>query len=152
MLRRLLKLRRLLTELPFAPLRHQRSIVPNTWSQRPGAHVPVEVEPGCPVVLQHIAFPDDFDRIMLLGRYRSLLEQTRNGASGLIRLRDELMQRPEPGKWVSASASDLQSVSNWAAVRRFFCIASGRLFGTVRNGRRSFAILDAIDPTLVGLF
>jgi hypothetical protein len=29
----LLKLRVLLTELPFAPLHRQRSIVPNTWSQ-----------------------------------------------------------------------------------------------------------------------
>jgi len=28
-----LRLRLLLTELPFAPLRHHRSIVPNTWSQ-----------------------------------------------------------------------------------------------------------------------
>jgi hypothetical protein len=33
MLRRLLRLRVLLTELPFAPLHRQRSIVPNTWSQ-----------------------------------------------------------------------------------------------------------------------
>jgi hypothetical protein len=87
-----------------------------TEQKRSGAHVPIEVEPGYPLVLRQISFPDDFDRIILLGRYRSLLEQTRNGASGLIRLRDELMQRPEPGKWVSASASDLQSVSNWAAV------------------------------------
>lgn len=86
-----------------------------TEQKRPGAHVPVEVEPGYPVVLQHIAFPDDFERIMLLGRYRALLEQARNGASGLVRLRDELMQRSEPGKWVSATASDLQSVSNWSA-------------------------------------
>src|SRR5258705_13127732 len=35
-------------------------------------------------------------------------------------------------------------------LRRFFCIASGRLFGPVRSGRRSFAILDAIDSTFVG--
>src|SRR5258705_12304438 len=33
-------------------------------------------------------------------------------------------------------------------LRRFFCIASGRLFGPVRSCRRSFDILDAIDPTL----
>jgi hypothetical protein len=78
-----------------------------TEQKRSGAHVPIEVEPGYPLVLRQISFPDDFDRIILLGRYRSLLEQTRNGASGLIRLRDELMQRPEPGKWVSASASEL---------------------------------------------
>src|SRR5712671_1352052 len=36
-------------------------------------------------------------------------------------------------------------------LRRFFCIASARLFGSVRSYRRSFAILDAIDPTLVSL-
>ena len=65
-----------------------------TEQKRPGAHVPVEVEAGYPVVLDQIAFPDDFDRIMVLGRYRSLLEQARNGASGLVRLRDELLQRP----------------------------------------------------------
>jgi hypothetical protein len=86
-----------------------------TEQKRPGAHVPVEVEPGYPIVLKQITFPDDFERIMVLGRYRGLLEQARNGASGLVRLRDELMQRSEPSKWVSATASDLQSVSNWAA-------------------------------------
>src|SRR5258708_25320672 len=36
-------------------------------------------------------------------------------------------------------------------LRRFFCIASGRLFGPVRSGRRSFSVLDAIDPTLGSL-
>jgi hypothetical protein len=77
-----------------------------TEQKRPGAHVPVEVEAGYPLLLQQIAFPDDFERIMVLGRYRGLLEQARNGASGLIRLRDELMQRPEPRNWVSATASD----------------------------------------------
>jgi hypothetical protein len=87
-----------------------------TERKRPGAHVPIEVEPGYPLALRHIEFPDDFERIMLLGRYRGLLEQARNGTSGLIRLRDELMQLPEPKKWVSTSASDLQSVSNWAAI------------------------------------
>ena len=79
---------------------------------RPGAQVPIEVAPGHPVVLQHIIFPDDFERIMLLGRYRGLLEQARSGASGL---RDELLRRSEPDKWVSASGADLQSVANWAA-------------------------------------
>src|SRR5258705_5377486 len=37
-------------------------------------------------------------------------------------------------------------------LRRLFCIASGRLFGPVRSGRRSFSILVAIDTTFVGLF
>src|SRR5712664_1179878 len=36
-------------------------------------------------------------------------------------------------------------------LRRFFCIASGGLLGPVCNYRRSSAILDAIDPTLVSL-
>ncbi|MDI3469867.1 MAG: hypothetical protein OJF62_001930 [Pseudolabrys sp.] len=83
--------------------------------KRPGAQVPVEVAPGYPAVLKDVQFPDDFERIMLLGRYRALLEQARSGASGLLRLRDELLGRPEPDKWVSASAADLQSVANWAA-------------------------------------
>jgi hypothetical protein len=80
-----------------------------------GAQVPVEVVPGYPVVLQQMTFPDDLERIMLLGRYRALLEQTRDGASGLVRLRDELLQRSEAGKWASVSRSDLQLVSIWAA-------------------------------------
>jgi hypothetical protein len=82
---------------------------------RPGAQVPIEVAPGYPVVLQQIMFPDDFERIMLLGRYRALLEQARDGASGLLRLRDALLRLPEPDKWVSTSEHDLQSVANWAA-------------------------------------
>jgi hypothetical protein len=36
-------------------------------------------------------------------------------------------------------------------LRCFFRIASGCLFSPVRSDRRSFAILDAIDPTLVRL-
>jgi len=83
---------------------------------RAGAQVPVEVVPGYPLVLEQMTFPDDLERIMLLGRYRGLLEQAHDGASGLLRLRDELLQRPEPGKWVSTSGSDLQSVANWAAI------------------------------------
>src|SRR5258706_8631308 len=35
--------------------------------------------------------------------------------------------------------------------RRFFCIASGRLFSPVCGCRRSFAVPDAIDPTRVSL-
>jgi hypothetical protein len=83
--------------------------------RRPGAQVPVEVVPGHPAVLKDVQFPDDFERIMLLARYRPLLEQARNGASGLIRLRDELLRLPEPEKWTSASGSDLQAIANWAS-------------------------------------
>jgi hypothetical protein len=84
-------------------------------NNRPGAQVPIEVEPGYPVVLEHIQFSDDFARIMVLGRYRALLEQARKGASGLIGLRDSLLELPETEKWVSASCTDLQSVANWSA-------------------------------------
>lgn len=81
----------------------------------PGAHVPIEVAPGHPAVLRGIEFPNDFARIMLLGRYRSQLQQARSGTSALLQLRDELLRMPEPRVWTSASASDLQSVANWAA-------------------------------------
>ncbi len=80
-----------------------------------GAQVPVEVSPGHPGVLKGIEFPDDFERIMLLGRYRARLEQARDGASGLLKLRDELLRLPEPEKWTSATTADLQSVQHWAA-------------------------------------
>jgi hypothetical protein len=86
-----------------------------TEQGRAGAQVPVEVVPGYPLVLEEMTFPDDLERIMLLGRYRGLLEKARDGASGLVGLRDELLQRPEAGKWVSASRSDLQLVAMWAA-------------------------------------
>ena len=33
-------------------------------NNRPGAQVPIEVEPGYPVVLEHISFSDDFAHIM----------------------------------------------------------------------------------------
>jgi hypothetical protein len=84
-------------------------------NNRPGAQVPLEVEPGYPVVLKHVQFSDDLARIIVLGRYRALLEQARNGASGLIGLRDSLLELPESEKWVSASSTDLQSVANWSA-------------------------------------
>jgi hypothetical protein len=82
---------------------------------RAGAQVPIEIAPGYPAVLEDITFPDDFERIMLLGRYRALLEKASEGTSGLLRLRDELLRLPEREKWTSASVSDLQSVVNWAA-------------------------------------
>jgi hypothetical protein len=80
-----------------------------------GAQVPVEVSPGHPAVLRGIEFSDDFERIMLLGRYRARLEQARDGTAGLLNLRDELLRLPEPEKWTSSSTTDLQSVQHWAA-------------------------------------
>jgi hypothetical protein len=55
------------------------------------------------VSLYEIAFPKDFDRILLLGRYRAPLEQARAGASGLMSLRDKLLDLPEPNAWITGS-------------------------------------------------
>jgi hypothetical protein len=82
---------------------------------RPGAQVPIEVAAGYPLVLKNVAFKDDFERILLLGRYRLPLKQACTGASGLLQLRDRLLCLPEPENWTFASGSDLQSVANWAA-------------------------------------
>jgi hypothetical protein len=41
-----------------------------TEQRRSGAQIPIEVSPGYPAVLKEIAFPDDIERIMLLGRHR----------------------------------------------------------------------------------
>ena len=87
----------------------------DTEQNRPNAQVPIEVAPGYPLALKNVAFPDDFERILLLGRYRGLLEQASAGASGLVQLRDRLLRLPDPDRWTSASDSDLQSVANWAA-------------------------------------
>lgn len=87
----------------------------DTEQNRPNAQVPIEVAPGYPLALKNVAFPDDFERILLLGRYRGLLEQASAGASGLVQLRDRLLRLPDPDRWTSASNSDLQSVANWAA-------------------------------------
>ena len=85
-----------------------------TEQSRHGAQVPIEVLPGHPEILRDLTFPDDFERIMLLGRYRSSLEQARTGAIGLLKLREELEQLPDPGRWVRATAADLLSTANWA--------------------------------------
>jgi len=86
-----------------------------TEQKRAGAQVPVEVVPGYPLVLEEISFPDDYKRFMLLARYRSSLEQARDGASELLKLHESLLSLPEPDKWPAVMASDLQSVATWAA-------------------------------------
>jgi hypothetical protein len=80
----------------------------------PGAQIPVEVSPGHPASLKELEFPDDFERILLLGRFCNLLEQARTGASGLVKLRDELLRMPEPQKWVLADEIHLRSTADWA--------------------------------------
>lgn len=84
-----------------------------TEQKRPGAQVPIEIAPGYPAVLKEIEFPDDIERIMLLGRYRAPLEQTRDAMPGLLQLRDALVRRNEPEPLLAATVPQLQSVAAW---------------------------------------
>lgn len=86
-----------------------------TEEGRAGAQVPVEVAPGHPALLDDVTFPDDLERILLLGRYRQSLEQARSGAEGLLRLREELLRRPNPERWLGATETELRSTASWAA-------------------------------------
>lgn len=86
-----------------------------TENNQPGAQVPIEIAPGHPVILTKIEFPDNFERIMLLGRYRTILEQARTGAAGMIRLRAELAKRPDPEQWIQATEPELKATTDWAA-------------------------------------
>jgi hypothetical protein len=88
---------------------------PEETEQNRGAQVPIEVAPGYPAVLKGVTFPDDFERNILVSRYRMQLEQVHGGISGLVELRESLLGLPDPDKWTSASLSELQSVSKWTA-------------------------------------
>jgi hypothetical protein len=87
----------------------------------PGAQVPVELDAAWPVALAEIAFPDNYERIMLVGRYRNYLEQVRHGTRNLRPLLEELLRIGEPdGPRDSDAAStartiiDLSAVQQWA--------------------------------------
>src|ERR1700682_1140826 len=54
-----------------------------------------------------------------------------------------------PRKCAISSSTDVLVEAR--PLRRFFCIASGRLFGPANGCRRSLTVLDAIDPTFVSL-
>src|SRR5260370_27067906 len=64
--------------------------------------------------------------------------------------RDRSPLRSRPRKCAISSSTDVLVEAR--PLRRFFCIGSGCLFSPVRDGRRSLTILDAIHPTLIGLF
>ena len=89
--------------------------IEETDNNRPGAQVPVEVSPGHPEQLEWMDFPDDFELILILGRYRGVLEQTVAGTNKLFNLRDELLSIPRLVPWAKASQQDLTSVRDWAA-------------------------------------
>lgn len=82
---------------------------------KPGGHVPVEIATGCPTVLKNIAFPDEYEVILLLGRYRNALEQSRDGVKGLLHLREELARRASLSHWVRVDEKELQATTKWAS-------------------------------------
>ena len=86
-----------------------------TEANLPGAQVPVEIAPGHPAILENISFPDDFERILLLGRYRSFLEQAVNSMPPLTQLRKALAQRQAPEAWLLATESEIVTVETWAS-------------------------------------
>lgn len=55
------------------------------------ATVTVNVEPGYPVVLGNVEFPDDYEILVSLARSRRLLEQIAQGAEGILCLRPEVL-------------------------------------------------------------
>lgn len=86
-----------------------------TENNRKGAQVPVEVAPGHPAILRNISFAEDFEHILLLGRYRTILEQARRGTRGLLRLHEELRHLAEPDEWIRATRQEVHSTADWAA-------------------------------------
>jgi hypothetical protein len=82
---------------------------------RPGGQVPVEITTGCPTVLKNILFPDEYEVILLLGRYRHALEQSRDGVKGLLHLREDLTRRASLSHWVLVDEKELQATTTWAS-------------------------------------
>ncbi len=83
--------------------------------KRAGAQVSVEIAPGHPAILADVTFPDDLESVLLLGSYRVNLEQVRTGARWLLKLQEQLSHRPDPEKWIGATADELRSSADWAA-------------------------------------
>lgn len=83
-------------------------------ARRLGAQVPVEIDPGCPLALRNLEFPDEVELVMLLSRYRTSLEQTRQGVSGLLALRDLLSANARFRDWLPPDNSALEATSWWA--------------------------------------
>jgi hypothetical protein len=85
-----------------------------TDERRTSAQVPIGITPGLPVALATQTLPDNFERVLAIGRYRIALEKVRDGGAKLEPLRDELSQMPDAHHWVSIEKGALQSTSDWA--------------------------------------
>jgi hypothetical protein len=81
---------------------------------RQGGQVPVEVSPGHPAVLEDLTFSDDLELFILIGRFRTILEQARTGAKGLLRLRELLLQQPNLANRAPATDAGLRFTADWA--------------------------------------
>ena len=81
--------------------------------------VPIEIAPGYPASLRNIQFSDDLEFIILLGRYRYVLEQAKLGTEGLKRLRDKLKTRPTVTDHIKATNDELQATFDWATYLLF---------------------------------
>jgi len=79
-----------------------------------GSQVPVDIKPGYPAILKDIQFSDDLELVILLGRYRTVLEKANTGVDGLKRLRDELRLRTALIDHIRITDEELQSTANWA--------------------------------------
>src|SRR3977135_2340489 len=67
----------------------------------------------------------------------------------MLRQRARNPPRSRPRKCAISSSTDVLVEAR--PLRPFFCIASGRLFGSVRSGGWCFAGPNSIDPALVRL-
>src|SRR6202022_2841232 len=72
------------------------------------------------------------------------------GLCNTLRHRARRPLRSRPRRWAISSSTDVLAVTR--PLRRFFRIASGRLLHAIGSPGRSLAILDSVDPALVGLF
>jgi hypothetical protein len=79
---------------------------------KPGGQVPVEIKTGCPAALDSISFPDEYEAILLLSRFRQALEQSRDGVKGLLQLR-EALACPSLSEWVGVDEKELRATARW---------------------------------------
>ena len=82
----------------------------SSWAQ-----VPVYVKPGHPTRLAKIEFFDDFERILLLSRYRRFLELMRDGSGGLKTHPSELLIFNVPEQWSRLTEKSMNEAAEWAS-------------------------------------
>ncbi len=79
------------------------------------AQVPISVDPAYPNVIASMEFSESADIIMLFGRNRKILEQTKVNGPMLQELSAALTQLPQAGRWVFPESDQIENVANWAS-------------------------------------